>query len=185
LARVHRFPVAATGAAVLIALALAGCTSSPSTPKSTPTATASASSALSALAPPYPAKLTEATAKSITVQTADAIQALVATTDVTNVDDDSRLVAATKTTPAYYGVARAVATTKGFDAIAQAEAMEKLLVLGGWTERDSKTTTARYSAVLTRDTVAGESVLGLQASAATKTDPPVVLFTLESPDLPK
>lgn len=171
----------------MLALALAGCTSGTPNPKATPTptSTVSTSTALTALAPAYPATLTPADAKSITVKTADAIQALIATTDVANVDDDSRLVAATKTSGSYYGVARAIANVKGFDAIAQAEAMEKLLVLSGWKQRESKTTTARYSTVLTRDTVAGESVLGLQASAATKTDPPIVLFTLESPDLPK
>jgi hypothetical protein len=62
--------------------------------------------------------------------------------------------------------------------------MEKLLVLGGWTKRDAKTTSARYSVVLTRDTAAGTSVLGLQAVAEAKDTPAVVLITIESPDIP-
>ncbi|HEX4443300.1 MAG TPA: hypothetical protein VHZ81_06985 [Galbitalea sp.] len=182
----HRFRLAAIASllAVAIGLTLAGCTSGSSTPKATPTAKSSVSTALSGLAPAYPAKLTAASAKSVTVKTADAIQALIAATDIATVDDDSKLIAATKSADAYYGVARAVATNKGFDPITQAEAMEKLLVLGGWTERDTKTTTARYSVVLTRDTAAGTSVLGLQAVAESKNTPAVVLITVESPDIP-
>lgn len=143
------------------------------------------SSPLSALAPSYPAKLTAASAKSVTVKTADAIQALISPTDIVNVDNESKLVPATKSTAAYYGVARAVATAKGLDPIQQAEAMEKLLALGGWTKRKSATTKTHYSVLMTRDTAAGTSVLGLQAVEVSKTSPAVVLITLESPDLPK
>ena len=175
---------AASIAVVLsVAVALAGCTASgsgASTPK--PTAKSSVSSALRPLVPTYPKKLTNATAKKGTVAAADAIQALIASSDIVTVDNQSKLVPATKKDGAYYGVARGVATVSGFDPIAQAEAMEKLLVAAGWTERDAKATTARYSAVLTVDTAAGVSVLGLQALAKATNTPATVLISIESPD---
>lgn len=165
-----------------VGLALGGCSlvGSGSNPQPTDTT----SSALSALVPDYPAKLTAATAKKETVSTADAIQALIATTDVVHVDDHSELVAATTTTGAYYGVERAISTSTGFDVIAQAEAMEKILVQAGWIERESNTSTTGYTVALSTYTNAGAAALQLQADE-TAGVAPVIAIVLESPDLPK
>jgi hypothetical protein len=171
--------------ALLIAgtLALAGCTADTRpVATSTPTPKSSISTALTPLVPTYPKTLTETSSKKGTVAAADAIQALIASNEIVKVDDQSKFVPATKTDGAFYGVARGVATVTGFDPIAQAEAMEKLLVAAGWKARDAKTTTARYSAVLTVTTAAGVSVLGLQALAQAENTPATVLITIESPD---
>jgi hypothetical protein len=178
-----RLAVPGVAAGVLaVALGLAGCSLVGSSPK--PAASSTAPSALGALVPNYPAKLTTATAKSGSVAAADAIQALIASSEIVHVDDHSKLVAATKSTGAFYGVERAVTVTKGLDTIEQAEAMEKLLVQAGWIERAENTSTTAYTVQLTTFTSAGVAALLIEADA-TVGAPPVILIELESPDLPK
>jgi hypothetical protein len=172
--------LAAVGLAV--ALTLSGCTLVGSSPKPEPTKTSA--SALSALVPTYPAKLTAAAAKTGTVQAADAVQALIASTEIVHVDDQSKLVAATSSTGSFYGVERAVTTTKGLDVILRAQAMEKLLVQAGWVSRQTSTNTGGYSVALSTATAAGTSVLFLQADE-TPGAAQAILIELESPDLPK
>jgi hypothetical protein len=174
--------LAAVALALGVGLALAGCNLVGSNAKPTPTDTAS--SALDSLVPTYPVPLTAAVAKKVTVSTADEIQALIASTEIVHVDDQSKLVAATTSTGSFYGVERAITTTTGFDVILQAQAMEKLLVQAGWISRNSTSSTAGYSVALTTVTTAGASVLLLQADE-TPGSPPAILMELESPDLPK
>ena len=177
--------VVATGLAVAMAVALAGCGlvgSSSTLP--TPAPTSTQSTALTSLSPTYPKKLTEDAAKTETVRLADAIQGLIAGPDIVNVDNTSKLVAATKSTGAYWGVLRVVTTSKGFDAIAQATAMEKLLVAAGWSERQTTAPTDSYAALLSSTHNGEVSLLLLRADASAAASP-VVLIQLESPDLPK
>ena len=174
--------LAAIGCALAIALALGGCGLVGSSANPTPTNTLS--SALSALVPTYPAKLTAPVAKVNTVRAADAIQALIAETEIVHVDDQSKLVAATTGTGTFYGVARTVSTRAGFNTIAQGSAMEKLLVAAGWAERLTNTTTTGYTAQLTVSTSAGVSALVIHTDA-TPGVAPVILIELASPDLPK
>jgi hypothetical protein len=168
--------------ALVVALGLGGCSLVGSNPK--PAASSTAPSALAALVPTYPAKLTAATAKSGSVAAADAIQALIASSEIVHVDDHSKLVAATSSTGAFYGVERAVTTQTGFDTMDQGTAMEMLLVEAGWIERAENTSTTAYSVQLTTFTSAGVAALLLEADA-TPGAPPVILIELESPDLPK
>jgi hypothetical protein len=170
--------------AVIIAasLVLAGCTGG--TPASTGPATApSKSSALSPLLPSYPKKLTAAEAKNETVRTADAVQALIAKTAIVNVDDKSQAVAKTKTAGAYYGVLRAITTSKGFDVETQGTAMDKLLVAAGWTQRQDSDKSGVYAALLSSDSAAGTSLILLKADS-TVAATPVITIQLVSPDLP-
>jgi hypothetical protein len=169
------------GAAVL-ALSLSGCSLVGSSAQPVPTTTAP--SALDALFPSYPATLTAANAKTGTVKAADAIQDLIASTDIVHVDDHSKLVAKTSTTGSFYGVERAITTSTGFDAIDQATAMEKLLVQAGWIERATNTSTATYTVQMTAATSSGTCALFLQADT-TPGVAPVILLEVESPDLPK
>jgi len=150
----------AVAGALAVVFGLAGCSLVGSSPK--PAATSTAPSALASLVPTYPAKLTTATAKSGSVAAADAIQALIATSEIVHVDDQST----------------------GFDTIDQGVAMEKLLVEAGWIERAENTSTSAYSVQLTTYTSAGVAALLIQADA-TPGAPPVILIELESPDLPK
>jgi hypothetical protein len=169
-------------AALAAMLALAGCTATDSTPATKPTNTTA--SALSQLVPDYPATLTAATAKKETVATADAIQGLIASTEIVHVDDHSKLVAATSSTGSFYGVERAVTTSTTFDVIEQGEAMEKLLVQAGWIERNTNTATSAYTVAMSTFTPAGAAVLLLEADE-TAGAPPAIVIELESPDLPK
>jgi hypothetical protein len=169
-------------AALLIAVSLGGCSLVGSSAK--PKATSTPPSALSALFPTYPDPLTEATAKSGTVRAANAIQALLEKAEIVHVDDQSKQVAATSTTGAFYGVERAITTTSGFDVMSQATAMEKLLVQAGWIERATNTSTTAYTVQLTAATSVGPSALFLEADASV-TASPVILIEIESPDLPK
>jgi len=179
---VRRPGALAVGLALTVALTVGGCSlvGSSATPKTTNTA----ASALSALVPTYSAPLDAATAKTGTVRTADAIQALIAQTEIVHVAGTSKLVAATKSAAAFYGVERTVSTTKGFDTIDQGNAMEKLLVEAGWTERLTSTTTTGYSAQLTVNTSYGTAALLLHTDQSPGVAP-IVLIELASPDLPK
>jgi hypothetical protein len=168
--------------ALVLSLSLAGCSLVGSSAK--PAATSTVPSALDALVPSYPAKLTAAAAQSGTVKAANAIQGLIASSEIVHVDDQSKLVAATKSSGAFYGVERSVTTKTGFDTIDQAEAMEKLLVEAGWIERAQNTSTTAYTVQLTTFTSAGVSALLIEADA-TPGVAPVILIELESPDLPK
>ena len=174
--------VVGAAVAVAAALALGGCSLVGSSANPQPTSTVPA--VLGALVPTYPAKLTPATAKKETVSAADAIQGLIASTDVVHVDNHEELVAATKSTGSYYGVERAISTSAGFDVITQAQAMEKLLVQAGWIERDTSTSTAGYTVALSTYTNAGAAALQLEADE-TPGSAPVIAIVLESPDLPK
>jgi hypothetical protein len=175
-------PAIATVVGVALALAVSGCGLVGTSP--TPAPTSTLSTALDALVPSYPADYTAAVAKTNTVRAANAIQALIASTDIVHVDDRSTLVAATSTTGSYYGVERAITVTKGFDLILQAQAMEKLLVQAGWISRQTSTTTAGYSVALSTVTSDGPAVLLLQADETPGVSP-AILIELESPDLPK
>jgi hypothetical protein len=172
----------AVAGALAVVFALGGCSLVGSSPK--PAATGTAPSALASLVPTYPAKLTAATAKSETVATADAIQALIASTEIVHVDDHAQLVAATKTTGAYYAVGRAITTSTGFDVLLQGQAMEKLLIQAGWIERQTNTSTTGYMVAMSTYTDAGVSVLELIADSTPGT-PAGIELELESPDLPK
>jgi hypothetical protein len=182
IARFVRRAGALVAIGVAVAVLLSGCGLVGTSAKPEPTKTAAA--ALSALVPTYPTNYTAATAKAGTVKTADAIQALIASTEIVHVDDNSKLVAATSSAAAFYGVERAVTTKTGFDAIAQATAMEKLLVAAGWIERQTNTSTTAYTVQLTVATTQGVSALFIQADT-TAGESPVILIELESPDLPK
>lgn len=183
-----RRPRTATAAAlsIVVSLTLAGgiggCSLVGSSAQPTPTNTLS--SALDPLVPAYPAKLTATIAKKNTVRAADAIQALIASTEIVHVDDQSKLVVATASTGAFYGVERAVTVTKGFDVILQAQAMEKLLVQAGWVSRQTNTSTAGYSVALSVKTAAGTAALFLHGDE-TPGASPAILIELASPDLPK
>ena len=172
----------ALAAALTAALALGGCTLVGSSAKPAPTGTVS--SALNVLVPSYPVTLTAGIAKKNTSRAADAIQQLIASTEIVHVDDQSKLVPATTTTGSFYGVERAITVKSGLDVILQTQAMERLLVQAGWVSRDSTSATAGYSVALTTATRAGASVLLLQADEAPGS-PPAILIELESPDLPK
>lgn len=171
--------------AITATIALGGCGlvgSSSST--ATPAPQSSLSSALKPLTPNYPTKLTEAAAKTETVRLAGAIQGLIQGVDIVNVDNTSKLVAATKSAGAYWGVLRVVTTTDGFDAITQATAMEKLLASAGWVERQTSPASDSYAALMSSTDAGGVSLLLLRADTTPKA-PPVVSIQLESPDLPK
>jgi hypothetical protein len=169
-------------------IGLGGCTtaSSSSAPHATtPTTAPTKASALGALLPTYPTNLTAAVAKTNTVATANAIEDLIAKSDIVNVDDGSQPVAATKTTGAYYGVLRAITVSQGFDVATQGEAMEKLLVAAGWTERQTSNKSGVYSVLLSTATSVGTPSLLLLKADSTVAASPVISIQLISPDLPK
>ncbi len=172
---------AAVSALLLATLALAGCTGA--TPKST--ASPSPTSALNSLQPVVPKTLNAATAKTATVNLADSIDTLIASTDVVYVDDHSQLVAATKSTPSYYGVLRTITVSTSLDPLQQAEAMEKILVEAGWKEDQTATDKGKYLAALSSNIAApARSWFLLLGGDSTVTKQPVVTVQLASPDLP-
>jgi hypothetical protein len=167
-------------------IGLGGCTTATSSTAphaATPTTAPTKTSALTALVPTYPKKLTAAVAKTNTVAAADAIQDLIAKTDIVNVDDRSQAVAATKSAGAYYGVLRAITVSKGFDVATQGEAMDKLLVAAGWTQRQDTNKSGIYAVLLSSSNAAGTSLLLLKADSTVPATP-VIQLQLISPDLP-
>jgi hypothetical protein len=168
-------------AIVAVGLALAGCTSGTPTTK----VTSSASSALDSLLPAVPSAITAATAKTATVNLANSIDALIASSDVVYVDNHSELVAATKTDASYYGVLRTITVSASLDPLQQAEAMEKLLVAAGWTKDQTTTDKGKYLAALSSDPAAPQrSWFLLLGGDSTVAKQPVVTVQLASPDLP-
>jgi hypothetical protein len=177
-----RKALAAATIVVAASLALGGCTGSPA-PTSTATPKPAKTSALTGLLPSYPAKFTAASAKSETVAAADNIQALVAKTDILYVDDHAELVPATKSAASYYGVLRTINVAPALDPLEQAEAMERLLVAAGWTERDSANQKGKYLAALTSNPTGSRAWFLLVGGDSTKPKSPVVTIQLASPDL--
>lgn len=172
---------AAVVAVVAVCLALAGCTSGAPATK----ATSGASSALTTLQPDVPKTLTAANAKTSTVNLANEIDKLIASTDVVYVDDHSKLVAATKSTASYYGVLRTITVSTGLDPLQQAEAMEKLLVEAGWKEDQTSTVKGKYIAAMSSNAAApARSWFLLLGGDSTVAKQPVVTVQLASPDLP-
>lgn len=171
--------------AVAISLALVGCTaaspgkSAASTPKST------VSSALDALQPVMPKKFTEAAAKKTTDDLAKQIDSLVASTDTVYIDNHEKLIAATSTSAATYGVIRTINVSPSLDPLQQAEAMEKLLVAAGWKLEDSTSATGKYLAAMSSSTDPSKAWFLLLGGDSTVAKQPVVTVQLASPDIAK
>jgi len=170
------------GASIVVAaaIALSGCTGDPAP---APTPKPAKTSALTGLLPSYPAKFTAASAKAETVAAADNIQGLVAKVDILFVDDHAELVPATKSAASYYGVLRTINVAPALDPLEQAEAMERILVAAGWTERDSANQKGKYLAALTSNPTGSRAWFLLVGGDSTKPKSPVVTIQLASPDL--
>lgn len=175
---------AALAAVIVAALALGGCTAARPTPDSSAVPAPATTTALNALMPVYPAALTAANAKSMTVQTADSIQALVAKPAIRFVDDHSQLVAATSKTGSYYGVLRTISVDTSLDPLEQAEAMEKLLVAAGWIERDTANDKGKFLAAMSSSSRGSRAWFLLLGGDSTNAKSPVVTVQVASPDLP-
>jgi hypothetical protein len=175
----------AVGVVLMVSLALGGCGLVGSSKSTAPKATSTIASALDGLKPVMPSKLTAATAKTSTVNLANEIDSLVASTDVLYVDDHSKLVPATSSAGSYYGVLRTISVSPGLDPIEQATAMEKLLVAAGWIERDTASPTSTYIAALSSSSDPSKAWFLLLGGDATVAKQPVITVQLASPDLPK
>jgi hypothetical protein len=172
---------------VLPAILLGGCTLvGSSTPASTPTPSSSSpADALGELIPTFPASFTDATAEKETARVADAIQALIAKTDIVHVDDHSQMVAATDTSGRYYGVLRTITVATGLDPITQATAMGKLLETAGWIERQKANDTGSYLIAMSSDPDGAKSWFVILGGDSTDTKASVVTIQIASPDFPE
>ena len=173
----------AASVAVVVSLALAGCTSTAPAETSTPKPTTS--SALDSLQPTVPKKLTEASAKKATDDLAKQIDGLVASSDTVYIDSHEEIVPATSTAGATYAVIHTINVSPSLDPLEQAEAMEKLLVAAGWKLQDTTSGTGTYLAAMSSSTVPSRAWFLLLGADSTVKKQPVVTVQLASPDLPK
>lgn len=175
----------AVGVVLAVSLALGGCSLVGSSKSAAPKSTSTIASALQGLQPAVPSKLTAATAKTATVNLANELDSLVASTDVVYVDDHSKLVAATPTAGSYYGVLRTISVSPGLDPVEQATAMEKLLVAAGWIERETDSPTSKYLAALSSSSDPSTAWFLLLGGDNSVPKQPVITVQLASPDIPK
>jgi hypothetical protein len=165
-------------AAVLVVLALAGCTDA-ATPAPTPTATATAAPIDEAVVPVVPQTLDATTAEAETVRLADEVQALIGNSNIVHVDDHAQVVDATDDAAAYYGVIRTVTLEETTDPIFLASTMVAVLEASGWEEAQH---TDEGGIVLTALGSSGWFLLvGGDASVEGQS---VITIQLASPDLP-
>jgi hypothetical protein len=163
-------------AALLLVLALAGCTSAV-TPAPTPTATAAPVDV--DVVPVVPETLDESTAEAETVRIADQVQALIGNSNIVHVDDHAQVVEATDDAAAYYGVIRTVTIEQLTDPIILASTMVAVLEASGWVEAQH---TDEGGIVLTALGSEGWFLLvGGDSSVAGQS---VITIQLASPDLP-
>lgn len=137
-----------------------------------------------ALVPQYPTPYTADTAKTETIRLATAIDALFPSS-IVHIDNNDRLVDATATSGAYYGVLQNLTITLGLDPVPVATAVATRLVASGWRQLDAKDTSGVHVITLSSGVSAATSwflVLGGDSRVASQ---PVVSIQLASPDLPK
>jgi hypothetical protein len=175
----------AVGVVLAVSLALGGCSLVGSSKSVAPKPTSTIASALDGLQPVVPSKLTAATAKKATVNLANELDSLIASTDIVYVDDHSKLVPATSTAGSYYGVLRTISVSPELDPIQQATAMEKLLVAAGWVERDTASPTSKYLAALSSSSDPSTAWFLLLGGDNSVPKQPVITVQLASPDIPK
>jgi hypothetical protein len=132
-----------------------------------------------------PKKFTEAAAKKTTDDLAKQIDSLVAGTDIVYIDNHEKLIPATSSSAATYGVIRTINVSPSLDPLQQAEAMEKLLVAAGWKLEDSTSATGKYLAAMSSSADPSEAWFLLLGGDSTVAKQPVVTVQLASPDIPK
>ena len=160
--------------ALVLLLALTGCTAT-----ATPAPVVSTSSAplIQAVVPVVPDTLDATTAQTETVRLADAIQTLV--TDIVYVDDHSQLNKATDATAAYYGVIRTITIDAATDPVVLAQSIAAVLKASSWTEDETTTEPG-----LSLDALHSSGWFLLLSGDSTVPGQSVVTLQLASPDLP-
>lgn len=132
-----------------------------------------------------PANLTAASAKTATDNLAKQIDSLVAGSDIVFIDNHEKLIPATSSSGATYGVIRTINVSPKLDPIQQAEAMEKLLVVAGWKLEDHTSTKHTYLAAMSSSVDPSQAWFLLLGGDSTVAKQPVVTVQLASPDLPR
>ena len=161
--------------AIVLVLALAGCSSATPAPVAT---TEAPQPLVQAVVPVVPDTLDATTAEAETKRLADAIQSLV--TDIVYVDDHSQLNAATDSTAAFYGVIRTITVDATTDPVVLAQSISGVLKASGWNEDETT-----QDVGLTLDALDQSGwflLLGGDSSVAGQS---VVTIQLASPDLPE
>lgn len=190
----RRLPLRVAAVALVLA-ALAGC-SSGGAPR--PAADASAASAAPSSSAPTPvttakpvpalvplslAPVDEATATTETTRIADAIQALIPSSELVYVDDHGQYSAASGENAAFYGIARVISLQPEDDPRAMAASLIQSLEASGWTVTQSTDQAGLTLTALTTATK-GQQWLTLIGSDTTVEGQSVLNLQLASPDLP-
>jgi hypothetical protein len=168
--------------ALIVALALTGCTATKAAPTATPTA--SPTVADTALRPVYTPPLTQATAKAETERLADAIDDLVLPTSILYVSNASQLIPASGKTPASWGVLREVTLDPSTDPSQVAQSVVAVLEHSGWVLLHNTTDTGTEVIALASGTATKTAWYVLVSGDASKAGQSVVSVQLGSPDIP-
>jgi hypothetical protein len=164
--------------AIVLVLALAGCTSTAPAPVAT--SSTPAAPVVQALVPIVPETLDAATAETETERLADAIQSLITDTDIIFVDAHAQVIDATDSTEPYYGVIRTITINAATDPVVLAQSISGLLKASGWNEDETTEDVG-----LTLDALDQSGwflLLGGDSSVANQS---VITIQLASPDLPE
>ena len=164
-------------AALLLVMALAGCTSAVE-PEQTALPAPSAT-AVAGLLPATGPELTEAEATAEGTRLADALQALI--DGILNVDDNSQLVPGDAETAAYYGVFRTISLEAAADPLIMGAQLSSILEQSGWTLYETTNDDGQFLAALSSGETGWFALVGGDATVEGQS---VVTFQIASPDLP-
>lgn len=165
----------------LVALTLVGCTPDASVP--TPSLTPAVEGLLNPELVPRP--LADRGSASATVEAtrlADALQALIDSDTIINVDDKSQLAPAQDDLPAYYVAFRTYTLDPSIDPLVLAETLTGVLEQSGWIKEQSTTEGGIYVAALSGGTEDSPWFM-LVGGDATVDGQSVVTIQLASPDI--
>ncbi|CAN5118543.1 hypothetical protein BH11ACT2_BH11ACT2_18990 [soil metagenome] len=172
-------------AALVLVLALGGCTASTpgttdaATPSSTPSAT-STKAAVPALPAVAPKTLDEKTAKAETERIASAIEALLDPSDIVHIDKHAQAVNDAESSATFYGSLLTLTLSPSVEPVAQAKDIVATMSASGWAVNQTQDAAGVYLSALTSK--AGWFVLvGGDSSTEGQS---VVTLQLASPDLP-
>ena len=169
-------------AALVSALVLSGCTATPlQSPSLTPPA--QSDEMLNSDLQPHPlADASESTAKAEATRLADAMQALIESSMILNIDDQSQLAPADDDIAAYYIAFRNVSLDPSVDCQVLAETISGVLEQSGWTSYDSTNEGGIYIAALTGGTEESSWFVVISGDASVEGQS-LVTIQLASPDV--
>ncbi len=169
-------------AALVLVLALAGCTPAVEAPLPAPTLTPVATVLNPDLVPMSLGVVTEANAAAEGNRIGDAFEGLIDPASIINISDASQLAPAADDLPPYYVVYRTYTLDPAVDPLALAQTITAIALKSGWTSYDETNDNGQYLSALSGGPTEAPwfALIGGDASI---TGQSVITFQIASPDV--